>query len=102
MVLQVTGLQLQRSIADDLARTQMDLLSRVQALGGVQARVFSQFYNYNCSHNSLTYKLTIAQYLTWSCLLVEGWRFTSCFTGLGCVMDTSMIVRTVVNLELPL
>ena len=37
VTLQVTGLQLQRSIADDLARTQMDLLSRVQALGGTQA-----------------------------------------------------------------
>jgi hypothetical protein len=37
VTVQVTGLQLQRSIADDLARTQMDLLSRVQALGGTQA-----------------------------------------------------------------
>ena len=37
VTLQVTGLQLQRSIADDLARSQMNLLSRVQALGGTQA-----------------------------------------------------------------
>jgi hypothetical protein len=39
VTLQVVGLQLQRSIADDLAKAQGDILQRVQALGGAQACV---------------------------------------------------------------